>query len=244
MRLSSIMLAIASMALVFIFMLSVFDMGSDSTQQQAPEPSLAQMPSYGWAGVLFEPTLFSSEEIDEMLANAPHYSQTRPTSPHPDRAMTNSEREEWIADYYYLGGLNAQELEMYKIINEIRAEHDLPPFILCPRLSMAARLFSYLQVTHHSSGHTDPYYTTFSDRIHFFGVQGRIYMENANSERWYEKPDGSIEYIYQTPRELIDGWLSSQPHREHILTTDTTHVGFGIDSGRNRVVPTMKSCGF
>jgi uncharacterized protein YkwD len=79
------------------------------------------------------------------------------------------------------------------------------------------------------------------ERIHFFGVNGIYYKENANSEKWHEMPDGSIKYIYLSPQELVDGWMTSDLHRGHILTTETTHVGFGMDSGNNRVVPTMKS---
>jgi uncharacterized protein YkwD len=192
-------------------------------------------------GVFSEPRIFSSEELSEMIARAPHYTQTRPMMSHPARKMTERERAAWIADYNALGGMNAQELELYKIINEVRADHDLPPLVLCPRLSMAARLFSYLQVKYHSVGHIDPYYDDLMQRSNFFGAYGSLYKENANSQQWYVMADGSIEYVYLSPQQLVDGWLSSDGHREHILTTDTTHVGFGVDSGRNRVVPTMKS---
>ena len=207
----------------------------------APLPELREIPSEGWSGILDAPTVFSSEELDEMIANAPHYTQTRPVIPHPERRMTDSELRWWIEDYNMLGGINAQELEMYKIVNEIRAEYGLPPFVLCPRLSMASRLFSYLQVRYHSIGHTDPYYGDLMERSDFFGAFGSLYMENANSQQWYEMPDGRIEYVYLSPQELVDGWMDSPDHRDHILNTETTHVGFGVDSGRNRVVPTMKS---
>jgi uncharacterized protein YkwD len=206
-----------------------------------PEPVLRDMPDDGWAGIISEAVLFSSEELESMIANAPHYSQTRPLSPHPQRVMSDLERRFWIEDYMELGGINAQELEMYLIVNEIRVAHGLQPFVLCPRLSMAARLFSYLQVRYHSVGHTDPYYGGLMERSDFFGAFGTLYMENANSQSWYEMADGSIEYVYLSPQELVDGWMSSEPHREHILTTETTHAGFGIDSNSNRVVPTMKT---
>ncbi|MCL2357957.1 MAG: CAP domain-containing protein [Defluviitaleaceae bacterium] len=206
-----------------------------------PSSEFRERPDDGWAGLIAEPVVFSSEELSEMIESAPHYVQTRPVTPHPERKMTDDERHWWISEYNVLGGINAQELEMYKIINEIRREHDLPPFILCPRLSMAARLFSYIQVRYHSVGHNDPYYGDLMARSNFFGAFGSIYFENANSQQWYTFPDGRIEYVYLTPQGLVDGWMSSPDHREHILTTETSRVGFGIDSGRNRVVPTMKS---
>lgn len=192
-------------------------------------------------GIISARAVFTSEELLEMIENAPHYILTRPLTPHPERRMTESERDSWMFEYNLLGGMNAQELEMYMLVNEIRAEHGLPPFILCPRLSMAARLFSYLQVKYHTVGHVDFYYTDLIARSDFFGAYGTLYMENANSQRWYTMPDGTSRYIYLSPQELVDGWMESPDHRDHILTIETTHVGFGIDSGSNRVVPTMKS---
>ena len=188
-----------------------------------------------------EPTVFTSAQLALMIEQAPHYALTRPSKPHPARRMTQEEQEEWIKDYNAKGGINAQELELYKIVNEIRAEHGLPPFILCPRLSMASRLFSYLQVKYHTTGHSDRYYDTMRNRMNFFGVTGSMYMENANVSRWTPLRDGGRAYIYLTPQELVDGWMRSSAHRGHILTTNTTHIGFGVDSGNNRVVPTMKS---
>lgn len=197
------------------------------------------VPSGGWPGVIVAPAVFSSEALEEMIALAPHYTFTR--IPHPERVMTEAEREAWITEYYLLGGLNAQELELYKIVNNLRANYDIPPFVLCPRLSMASRLFSYLQVKYHTVGHYDNYYDDFMHRANFFSAFGSLYMENANSQHWYVFPDGSIEYVYLSPQQLVDGWMDSEGHRNHILTRETTHVGFGVDSGRNRVVPTMKT---
>ncbi|MCL2386722.1 MAG: CAP domain-containing protein [Defluviitaleaceae bacterium] len=201
-----------------------------------PEP-----PPEGWSGLIAEPAIFTTEELERMLELAPHYTETRPSRPHPSRRMTSTELTAWIEDYNIRGGINAQELELLKIINDIREGHNLPPFTLCPRLSMAARLFSYLQVKYHTAGHTDNYYGDLMVRSNFFGAYGRLYMENANSQRWRVLLNGQVEYIYMSPQELVDGWMSSDDHRDHILTIETTHVGFGVDSGRNRVVPTMKS---
>lgn len=191
------------------------------------------------SGLLVVPTVFSSEELVEMISAAPHYSQTRQF--HPPRKMYPTELAAWIRIYNELGGINAQEFELYKIINEVRAEYGLPPFILCPRLSMASRLFSYFQVKYHTVGHIDPYYDDLMARSNLFGVFGSLYMENANSQQWYVMRDGSVEYVYLCPQGLVDGWMNSPPHREHILTTETIYAGFGVDSGRNRVVPTMKT---
>jgi len=210
--------------------------------QAVPEkPEPVAMPENGWHGVFDVPTLFSSEELEEIIPNAPHYTYTRPVTPHPERAMTEFERGLWIESYNRFGGINAQEFELYKIVNEIRERHGLPPFILCPRLSRASRMFSHLQVKYYSTGHTDPYYPDLISRADFFGGFGTVYMENANSQMWYTAPDGEITYVYLSPQGLVDGWMDSDAHREHILTLQTTHVGFGVDSGDNRVVPTMKS---
>jgi uncharacterized protein YkwD len=227
------------MFLFYALLMSMLNM--NYAPRVSPPPVIVERPAEGWSGMIFSPRIFSSAELEEMIPKAPHYSQTRPTNPHPARRMTDSERDDWINDYYNLGGLNAQELEIYKIVNEIREAHDLPPFVLCPKISMAARLFSYLQVRYHTSGHEDPYYENLMERINFFERYGILYVENANSEQWYEMTDGSVEYVYLSPQELVDGWFGSDAHREHILSPETTHAGFGVDSGNNRVVPTMKS---
>ncbi|MCL2225189.1 MAG: CAP domain-containing protein [Defluviitaleaceae bacterium] len=211
------------------------------TPQRPYTPEPVAQPLNGWHGVFDVPAIFTSEQLAEMIIHAPHYTHTRPSIPHPHRQMTDLERTLWIADYNTMGGINAQEFELYKIVNEIRAEYGLPPFILCPRLSKASRLFSYLQVREHSTGHTDPYYDDMITRALFFGAVGSLYMENANSQRWYVLPSGIIEYIHLTPYGLVEVWMSSDDHRDHILTTETTHAGFGVDSGNNRVVPTMKT---
>ncbi|MCL2456589.1 MAG: CAP domain-containing protein [Defluviitaleaceae bacterium] len=241
MRTGSAVSLLLIMILFFALMIFVSNINVNYAPTVTPPPILVEQPEDGWAGMIFSPEIFSSEQLEEMIPKAPHYSQTRPSLPHPLRRMSEFEREQWIEDYYNLGGINAQELEIYKIVNEIRAQHDLPPFVLCPKISMAARLFSYLQVYFHSSGHTDPYYENLMERTNFFGRFGILYMENANSEQWYEMTDGTVEYVYLSPQELVDGWFDSEPHREHILSPETTHAGFGVDSGKNRVVPTMKS---
>jgi len=237
--------AIMTVVITVLFFAMIFSLNLEKTlkipEPYVPPPVLREQPPDGWAGMIYSPHLISYEDLCEMIEKAPHYSQTRPIVPHPERRMTEAERKVWISNYYLLGGINSQELELYKIVNKIRMDYDLPPFILCPELSMASRLFSYLQVKYHTAGHIDPYYESLSERINFFGVSASIYMENANSEKWYDMPDGSKKYIYLTPQELVDGWMTSDLHREHILTRETTHVGFGIDSGNNRVVPTMKS---
>jgi len=235
-------LAIAGFFMVVLLCIIIFSLITYvPIELGEPVREFREMPDDGWSGLIGEAAVFSSDELIEMIETAPHYMQTRPVTRHPERAMTDAERRWWIEEYNLLGGINAQELEMYKIINEIRVDYGLPPFILCPRLSMASRLFSYIQVRYHSVGHDDPYYGDLMARSDFFGALGTIYFENANSQQWYTFADGRVEYVYLDPQGLVDGWMSSPDHRDHILTTETTHVGFGIDSGNNRVVPTMKS---
>jgi uncharacterized protein YkwD len=242
MRALAVAMSVLIITVSFLFILYVINMpvkypeGISSAQEAVV---IRSEPAGGWYGVFDEPRVFSSGELEEIIAVSPHYTQTRLY--HPEVAMTDIERRMWISEYNALGGINAQEFELYKIVNEIRAQHGLPPFVLCPKLSMAARMFSYIQVRYQSSGHVDPYYGDMVNRMNFFGIYGTVHMENANSERWYQYTDGSIEFVYLSPQELVDGWMDSEAHREHILTNETTHAGFGVDSGNNRVVPTMKT---
>ena len=43
----------------------------------------------------------------------------------PNRRLSDTERADWIAEYESLGGPNAFELEVVRLVNEIRAEHGL-----------------------------------------------------------------------------------------------------------------------
>ena len=160
----------------------------------------------------------SQDEIQSMLPFARPRQDTMPITPHPDRAMTDAEVQAWIEVYNGLGGINASELEILYLLNSIRAEHNLSPFSLCPRLSMAARLHTQLrrEFSRGASGHDDPFYGGAGDRGLLFDVM--VASENTRAAG------------FPTPETVVGGWMNSPGHRQLILAPSMTHVGIG-DAG-------------
>jgi len=171
-------------------------------------------------GVHLTSRMFLSQaEIQSMLPFARQHQDTMPYSRHPDRAMTDEEVQTWIETYNELGGINAYELEVLYLLNNIRAEHDLQPFSLCPRLSMAARLHTQLMREFDFIGHTDPFYGGAPSRAILFGEP--MAWENARAG-------------LPNPERTVDGWMNSPGHRRLILTPSalTLHVGIGLVENR------------
>jgi len=162
------------------------------------------------------------EEIQALLPYARSAEETR-MSRHPERAMTASELVAWNAEYDRLGGINAFELEVLYHINNVRAEHGLRPFALCPARSRAARLHTNLQADGLAPwGHRDPFYGLPPDRNRLFGEGGLA--ETAGQG-------------FLTPARAVDAWMGSEGHRR-ILLSDRDEPLIGI--GRTGTATTAK----
>ena len=169
--------------------------------------------------VLFDngPVILTSEELSALAALAPHQQDTRSAIPHPGRRFTQAELVEWIHEYRKLGGFNAFELEVVRLINEYRAQYGLHPLAICMQLSMAARFHSYEMLALFYLAHQSPYHGAPWERASMFGRIG-VASETAGA--------GS-----GSPQGQVNGWINSPPHRA-ILLTETRHfIGVGRVGG-------------
>jgi uncharacterized protein YkwD len=123
--------------------------------------------------------LFTSDELIQLIAQAPSHQDTRSLMIMPNRALTDSELASWVIEYHALGGLNALELGVLLALNEARAEYGLPPFVICTNMSMAARLYSQemADIPHLYAplgiGHSSPNNGGSGDRGRMLGVHVR-----------------------------------------------------------------------
>jgi len=116
--------------------------------------------------------LFTTDELIQLIAQAPTHQDTRSLMVMPNRAMTDSELASWVAEYHALGGLNALELGVLLALNEARAEYGLPPFIICTNMSMVARLHSQEMADLGYFNHNSPHNGNIPNRGRMFGIEG------------------------------------------------------------------------
>ena len=187
---------------------------------------------------------FTQEELLEMIEFAPDQSETLHSTPHPFRAMTPEEVEAWSAEYFEMGGLNAQELETIFWLNEERIAYGLPPFAVCPYLSQAARLSAQLLAEQWEPGsqnhllrhgdlppHTDPHYGWGTARALLF----------APDDPYSISVPENLTITSLGSARAVDNWMYSPGHRIIVLaeafdfsTLDLDwengimHVGVGV----------------
>jgi len=164
--------------------------------------------------VLFEEaTLLTSEELLALIETAPLHQDTRSATPIPNRRITDTELDACIEEYAELGGINAFELEVVRLINEIRAEYGLHPLAICPQISRAARFHSQEQVNFNRFTHSSPHHGGSVARMRMFGNNQGL-AENVHG--------GTV-----TPERAVQGWMHSPGHRALVLNTTARTIGVG-----------------
>ena len=173
--------------------------------------------------------LLTQAEIQSLLPHARTPEETR-MSPHPNRAMTAAELTAWNEEYDNLGGMNRFELEVLYRHNEIRAEHNLPPFALCPALNRAARLHTNLRADGLPgvTGHDDPFYGA-NDPVHGQPLRGRVFLFNSTLT---DRPRSLLSENAgggATSSGAVNSWMASAAHRGQILHErwEDAHIGIG-----------------
>jgi hypothetical protein len=144
----------------------------------------------------------------------------------PNRRLTGTERADWISDYRALGGATVTELEVIRLINIERANHNLAQVELDETLMMAARFFAQqandLRGLHSGAHNFGPYATDPEARhgasanvAEAFGARLRW-----NGGNWFS--GGSM-----TAEALVTGWMNSDGHRRYILSPEHRFIGAG-----------------
>ena len=185
--------------------------------------------------VLFdEPTLLTSQELSALAETAPTHLETRSATILPNRRLTDQELQDWIAEYEELGGINTFELEVIRLVNEVRISYGLQPLAISQELSMAARFHSQSMVDNDYFSHDSLITGLPSNRAGMFNHR------NLDRGGWqaFENVSGRIGY----PEVVVTGWLNSYGHRNAILNASFRTLGLGFVSNNelHRTRTTLK----
>ena len=141
----------------------------------------------------------------------------------PNRQLTTTEREAWIADYFAMGGPTQGELDFIRLLNEYRVgTHNLTALQMCYSMMMAARLYTQYRADVRVRGYT-------FDGGHRGGPYGggRIMARDhfgfntGNSTSGMGAPGAGI----------LMNWQRSQAHHMSLIGRAITHVGIGSFPG-------------
>ncbi|MFO7730832.1 MAG: CAP domain-containing protein [Spirochaetia bacterium] len=137
--------------------------------------------------------------------------------------------------------LAAAEQEILRLVNQQRAEHNLPPLYLSTELSQVARDHSTDMAERNFYSHIDPQGTTPNQRI-TRKMGDRYYLEGtAENIAYSERSDGFSSLSQQEiARDFMRGWMNSPGHRANILREGMTHIGIGLHQQGNRIYATQK----
>jgi len=136
----------------------------------------------------------------------------------PNRRLTAEEAAEWISVYDALGGMDAFELEVVRLVNVERAARGLNPLEVNYTLMMSSRFKSQSMYDLSYFSHISPAYGT-SDIIlrEVFEFQWRnAFGENIG---WGQPP--------LSPEAVVQAWMNSPNHRDNILSPNFTQIGVG-----------------
>ena len=130
----------------------------------------------------------------------------------PNRPLTAAERADWIAEYERVGH-TPFELEVIRIINEIRSEYSLNPLPIHDTLMMAARFYSQTMYNLNTGlGHYNGPYGGSRGTLSAFGFEGAAAMNGSGMG----SPEGVV-YV----------WMHSEIHRNNVLSPNATRIGIG-----------------
>lgn len=99
--------------------------------------------------------------------------------------------------------------------NNQRGQANAPTLELNSKLNQAAQAKAQDMVTRNYWSHTTP-----DDQLPW------IFIEKADYS--YQKAGENLAYGFATDQEAVNGWMNSASHRENILDTTYSQVGFGI----------------
>ncbi len=104
--------------------------------------------------------------------------------------------------------------EIMRHVNRYRARNRLQPLTLDPVLNIAAQAHSNDMAGRDFFDHVTPNGSTVGDRVTRAGYTWRKVLENLAAGQ-------------ENPREVVDGWIKSPPHRKVLLARDIDDAGVG-----------------
>ena len=153
----------------------------------------------------------------------------------PYRRLSASERAVWIAEYWEMGGPVAFELEVMRLINEVRIANGRSPVQPDRTLLMAARFHAQIMASFGVEGN-------WSHHVGPYSVDGRGASGNlaqafgANLSPWTGGNGGVIwstanNLREDSPERQVQNWLNSPGHCRLILDHAHRYVGAGTHIG-------------
>ena len=179
----------------------------------------------------YEIIMLSSEELLARAAQSPSYHDTRSATVLPTRRLTETELTAWIEEYNSLGGINAFELEVVRLINEVRASYGLQPWAINPQLMMAARFHSQEMIDLRYFSHRSEIYGRSTNRAEMFGhvnIQEHVFGVGENLSTGRESAEA-----------VVNAWLNSPGHRAALLG-ELGEATLSIGVGRSGHITTAK----
>lgn len=116
--------------------------------------------------------------------------------------------------------VTSYELEVIRLVNEIRVQNGLKELTYNWELSRVARYKSQDMKDNNYFAHNSPIYGTPFQMIKNFGISYRSAGEN-------------IAKGYATPQAVVNGWMNSSGHRANILNANYTQIGVGYVASGN-----------
>ena len=111
----------------------------------------------------------------------------------------------------------AYEQEVFDLVNQIREENGLEPFVYNETLAETARAHSQDMIDRNFFDHTNPDGKSPFDRMRDNGLSYSMAAEN-------------IAVGYPSPEAVVEGWMNSQGHRANLLG-DCKELGVGLALG-------------
>lgn len=170
------------------------------------------------------PTTAPSEQATELPTEqatvAPPKPTEAPISPATEAPVPTQAPTEKSTESQQNQSLNAYELEVVRLINEIRAQYGLGQLSINTELSHVARIKSQDMHDKGYFSHTSPTYGSPFEMMKHFGIRYRTAGEN-------------IAMGYRSPQNVVDGWMNSPGHRANILNGSFREIGMGYVASGN-----------
>ena len=152
----------------------------------------------------------------------------------PNRRLREAERDAWIDEYWLMGGPSAFELEVIRLVNVIRREHNLTPLQIDFTLSMAARFYAQTMANLNTYlGHNEGPYRDASSPItetsRGHGASAEIARVFGGNLRWNGGNGGAGRL--NNPAAMVQAWMDSPGHRAYILSPEHRFIGAGNHVG-------------
>ena len=146
------------------------------------------------------------------------------------RVTTPAERNAWIAEYRAMGGANAFEMEVVRLVNEFRVSRGLSYLTFDPTLAMAARYYSQLLV---NMG-----FVTVPVAERISGVNDAHSRGPHGGSTATARSFGSViiwggnaftpSPAANTPQSVVQGWIDSPGHFTYLVSPNHRYIGAGL----------------